>query len=288
MTIWDTGTYETEKWRDDEVIVDLDGQPGGPLGGAVRVALIRTDGSGEKSSWLLHRMKDQRPGHWSTEGGTRTSARRASAPASRREDAPKQARRRRSASGRCSPRPARVGMLARRRLGARVEVGRHPRARPRRRRRRAPHEPQRHRHHRALPRARTPARGRSTATPSSTARSSRSTPRAGPTSAAAAADGTHQAARDRRGRGIRAGSPAAVRRARGRRHLGDGRALPCPPRAPRRTRAPRARRSGRGAAALPRGRLPRRSTRAGCSGSRASSRSARARPTGPARAPTSG
>lgn len=65
MTIWDTGTYATEKWRDDEVIIDLDGQPGGPLGGVVRVALIRTDGSGEKSSWLLHRMKDQRPGHWS-------------------------------------------------------------------------------------------------------------------------------------------------------------------------------------------------------------------------------
>ena len=65
MTIWDTGTYATEKWRDEEVIVDLEGQPGGPLGGVVRVALIRTDGSGEKSSWLLHRMKDQRPGHWS-------------------------------------------------------------------------------------------------------------------------------------------------------------------------------------------------------------------------------
>ncbi|MFV0373592.1 non-homologous end-joining DNA ligase, partial [Microbacterium sp.] len=55
MTIWDTGTYETEKWRDDEVIVTLAGRPGGPLGTA-RVALIRTDGVGEKSSWLLHRM----------------------------------------------------------------------------------------------------------------------------------------------------------------------------------------------------------------------------------------
>ena len=65
MTIWDAGTYETEKWRDEEVIIDLDGHPGGPLGGRVRLALIRTDGSGEKSSWLLHRMKDQRPGHWS-------------------------------------------------------------------------------------------------------------------------------------------------------------------------------------------------------------------------------
>ncbi len=65
MTIWDSGTYETEKWRDEEVIVDLDGRPGGPLGGRVRLALIRTEGSGEKSNWLAHRMKDQRPGHWS-------------------------------------------------------------------------------------------------------------------------------------------------------------------------------------------------------------------------------
>lgn len=65
MTIWDDGTYATEKWRDDEIIIDVEGRPGGPLGGVVRLALIRTDGRGEKSSWLLHRMKDQRPGHWS-------------------------------------------------------------------------------------------------------------------------------------------------------------------------------------------------------------------------------
>ena len=77
MTIWDSGTYETEKWRDDEVIIDVDGQPGGPLGGRVRLALIRTDGSGEKSSWLLHRMKDQRPGHW----GPTSKARHANEPA---------------------------------------------------------------------------------------------------------------------------------------------------------------------------------------------------------------
>ncbi|MFD4422351.1 ATP-dependent DNA ligase [Agromyces sp. NPDC058484] len=59
VTIWDAGTYATEKWRDDEIIVDVDGRPGGPLG-QVRLALIRTDGEGEKSTWLLHRMKDQR------------------------------------------------------------------------------------------------------------------------------------------------------------------------------------------------------------------------------------
>ncbi|MFF2493973.1 ATP-dependent DNA ligase [Agromyces sp. NPDC058064] len=58
MTVWDTGTYSVEKWRDDEVIFTLSGSTGGPLG-RVRLVLIRTDGSGEKSTWLLHRMKDQ-------------------------------------------------------------------------------------------------------------------------------------------------------------------------------------------------------------------------------------
>lgn len=58
MTVWDTGVYDVEKWRDDEVIFTLEGTTGGPLG-RVRLALIRTDGRGEKSSWLLHRMKEQ-------------------------------------------------------------------------------------------------------------------------------------------------------------------------------------------------------------------------------------
>jgi len=58
MTVWDTGTYEAEKWRDDEIIFTLTGGPGGPLG-RVRLALIRTQGAGEKSNWLLHRMKEQ-------------------------------------------------------------------------------------------------------------------------------------------------------------------------------------------------------------------------------------
>ncbi|MCC4906918.1 ATP-dependent DNA ligase [Microbacterium sp. cx-59] len=56
VEIWDAGTYELEKWRDDEVIFTLIGRESGPLGRA-RLALIRTDGSGEKSTWLLHRMK---------------------------------------------------------------------------------------------------------------------------------------------------------------------------------------------------------------------------------------
>ncbi|MFT4135731.1 ATP-dependent DNA ligase [Microbacterium sp.] len=56
MTIWDAGVYEPEKWRDDEIIVTATGRAGGPLGRA-RLALIRTDGAGEKSTWLLHRMR---------------------------------------------------------------------------------------------------------------------------------------------------------------------------------------------------------------------------------------
>ncbi|OYD68460.1 ATP-dependent DNA ligase [Rhodococcus sp. OK302] len=50
MTIWDSGTYETEKWRDDEVIVWLAGER---VQG--RFALIRTKGD----QWLMHLMKDQ-------------------------------------------------------------------------------------------------------------------------------------------------------------------------------------------------------------------------------------
>lgn len=53
MTIWDSGTYETEKWRDDEVIVWLHGER---LEG--RYALIQTNGK----QWLMHLMKDQQPG----------------------------------------------------------------------------------------------------------------------------------------------------------------------------------------------------------------------------------
>jgi bifunctional non-homologous end joining protein LigD len=67
MTIWDEGRYELEKWREDEVIFTLDGRAGGPLG-RVRLALIRTDGSGEKSTWLLHRMKTDAAGHPQPEG----------------------------------------------------------------------------------------------------------------------------------------------------------------------------------------------------------------------------
>ncbi|WP_295830907.1 ATP-dependent DNA ligase [uncultured Microbacterium sp.] len=67
MTVWDTGTYELEKWRDDEVIATLEGRPDGPLG-RVRLALIRTEGQGEKSQWLLHRMKTDADGRPQSEG----------------------------------------------------------------------------------------------------------------------------------------------------------------------------------------------------------------------------
>ena len=52
VAIWDRGSYVTEKWRDDEVIVLLDGRRA-----RGRYALIRTGGK----NWLMHRMKDQSP-----------------------------------------------------------------------------------------------------------------------------------------------------------------------------------------------------------------------------------
>lgn len=89
MTVWDTGTYETEKWRDDEVIFTLSGRVGGPLG-RVRLALIRTEGEGEKSQWLLHRMKEQQhaaaaePTRAETEPAARTPVADPAPPAARR------------------------------------------------------------------------------------------------------------------------------------------------------------------------------------------------------------
>lgn len=60
VTIWDSGSYELEKWRDGEVIVTLSG--GRATG---RFALIRTRrgvGPGDAAKgnqWLMHRTKDQ-------------------------------------------------------------------------------------------------------------------------------------------------------------------------------------------------------------------------------------
>ncbi|MDQ1651351.1 MAG: bifunctional non-ous end joining protein LigD [Cryptosporangiaceae bacterium] len=55
MTIWDRGTYETEKWRDDEVIVVLHGEKA-----RGRFVLFRTDGT----NWMIHRMSPADP-DWS-------------------------------------------------------------------------------------------------------------------------------------------------------------------------------------------------------------------------------
>jgi bifunctional non-homologous end joining protein LigD len=51
VVIWDSGTYDTEKFNVDEVIVTLHGQR---ISG--RYALIQTNGD----QWLAHRMKDQK------------------------------------------------------------------------------------------------------------------------------------------------------------------------------------------------------------------------------------
>jgi bifunctional non-homologous end joining protein LigD len=51
VVIWDAGTYEAEKFNDDEVIVNLRGSR---ISG--RYALIQTNGD----QWLAHRMKDQK------------------------------------------------------------------------------------------------------------------------------------------------------------------------------------------------------------------------------------
>lgn len=65
VRIWDRGVFEAEKFRDDEVIAVLRGQPGGGLGGEpVRIALIRTQRRGggaveQGEHWLIHRMRLQ-------------------------------------------------------------------------------------------------------------------------------------------------------------------------------------------------------------------------------------
>lgn len=57
VTIWDSGTYDLEKWRDGkEVIAVLHGEQRGTR----RIALIHTGHGGGKQdqNWLIHRMKD--------------------------------------------------------------------------------------------------------------------------------------------------------------------------------------------------------------------------------------
>ena len=59
VSIWDSGTYTTQKWRDGkEVIVTLTGREGGGLDGTAKFALIHTGKGGGKAerNWLMHRM----------------------------------------------------------------------------------------------------------------------------------------------------------------------------------------------------------------------------------------
>ncbi|MEO7123384.1 MAG: ATP-dependent DNA ligase, partial [Lacisediminihabitans sp.] len=64
VAIWDSGSYELEKWRDgEEVIVTLNGTKGGGLGGPKKIALIHTGGEGRAAhNWLIHLMKDSPSG----------------------------------------------------------------------------------------------------------------------------------------------------------------------------------------------------------------------------------
>jgi len=63
VSIWDAGTYATEKWRNDEVMVVLNGRRA-----RGRYVLIHT----KDNSWLMHRMKDQSPAV--TDGAGTTTA----------------------------------------------------------------------------------------------------------------------------------------------------------------------------------------------------------------------
>lgn len=65
VQIWDSGTYATQKWREDEVIVTLDGRRG-----ERRIALIRTDGD----QWLAHLMKGSRPARSLDDGASAAPA----------------------------------------------------------------------------------------------------------------------------------------------------------------------------------------------------------------------
>ncbi|NNG19210.1 ATP-dependent DNA ligase [Naumannella sp. ID2617S] len=59
VRIWDSGTYELEKWRDGkEVIATLTGRPDGGLGGVPRkFALIHTRLGDDEKNWLIHLME---------------------------------------------------------------------------------------------------------------------------------------------------------------------------------------------------------------------------------------
>lgn len=72
VTIWDSGWYELEKWREGkEVIATLTGRPDGGLGGVPRkYALIHTGRGGDEKNWLIHLMEGKK-----RRGGTPTAER---------------------------------------------------------------------------------------------------------------------------------------------------------------------------------------------------------------------
>lgn len=61
VSIWDSGTYEAEKWQDGrEIIATLHGRDGAGLGGVRKFAIIHTGGEGKDAkNWLIHLMKSQ-------------------------------------------------------------------------------------------------------------------------------------------------------------------------------------------------------------------------------------
>jgi len=63
VSIWDSGYYELEKWREgEEVIAILHGQKDGGLDGPRKYALIHTGGEGkENGHWLIHLMNGAKP-----------------------------------------------------------------------------------------------------------------------------------------------------------------------------------------------------------------------------------
>lgn len=123
VQIWDAGTYELEKWRDDEVIATLHGRPDGGLGGEpYRFALIRTDA--EKRQWLVHRMKEQDAERDARLKGYAPS-KAAAARAARGEDDDAEA-----AEAPAAPAPAPKRRLGKRLGGAREKGGRPTDLRP--------------------------------------------------------------------------------------------------------------------------------------------------------------
>ncbi len=58
VSLWDTGDFQLEKWRDGkEIIAILHGRDDGGLGGAAKFALIHTGSGHNSKNWLMHRME---------------------------------------------------------------------------------------------------------------------------------------------------------------------------------------------------------------------------------------